>query len=272
MSSKQLLGLTMLLLVATCFHPFAHAAAKDACSASGASAVQHNTSTPGNGQKCDPHFTYVAGPHGPEHWGGACNIEHEQSPIDILHAEAARLTPLTFRYQPVALNIFNDCNHYRVQVKFSKNYWLRVGKEVYSLDEFHFHEPGETAVKGERPRMVIHLVHNSSKSTLVVEVPVVVGKENPTIKTLWAHIPPSGEERTFKDVKINAGDLLPDNHSFYKFAGSLTTPECRQGITWYVLKDPIMVSEEQIAEYMTHYHNTARPLQPLNGRLVQESK
>ena len=33
-----------------------------------------------------------------------------------------------------------------------------------------------------------------------------------------------------------------------------------------------MLSEAQVAEYRTHYHDTARPLQPRNGRPVQESK
>jgi carbonic anhydrase len=41
-------------------------------------------------------------------------------------------------------------------------------------------------------------------------------------------------------------------------------------VNWYVMKNPIELSEEQITEYTKHYHNTARPLQPLNGRPVSE--
>lgn len=264
---------SLLLLFVPCFLPFAHATAIDACPAAGAAEIQHHAN-PSGGQKCEPHFTYTPGPHGPDHWEGACNTGHVQSPIDIQHADKASLEPLDFRYRPVALTILNDCDHYRIQVKFRRNYWLNIGKNFYSLDEFHFHEPGENAVHGKRPRMVIHLVHRSlgESNVLVVEVPVVVGKENPTIKTLWAHIPPKGKEHTFEDVYINVADLLPANHSFYKFAGSLTTPLCTEDVTWYVLKNPIEVSEAQVAEYMTHYHDTARPIQPLNGRPVLEPK
>jgi len=37
-----------------------------------------------------------------------------------------------------------------------------------------------------------------------------------------------------------------------------------------VMRNPIELSEDQIAEYTRHYHNTARPLQPLNDRPVSE--
>ena len=52
----------------------------------------------------------------------------------------------------------------------------------------------------------------------------------------------------------------------------LTTPNCNEVVSWYVLKYPIELSEAQIREYATHYHNTVRPIQPLNGRPVVESQ
>ena len=65
-------------------------------------------------------------------------------------------------------------------------------------------------------------------------------------------------------------DLLPVNRTFYRYPGSLTTPICNEVVTLYVMKTPIELSEVQIAEYIKHYHNTARPLQPFNGRPVSE--
>lgn len=257
-----------------------HAAPGNACSSNGVAEPQHshpkgqphqmNTPDPGN-QKCDPKFTYEEGPHGPDHWEGVCTTGHMQAPIDIQHAEKLRLAPLSFLYQPAELTMVNDCNHYRIQVRFPDNQWLRVGKKPYFLSELHFHEPGENAVNGKRPAMSIHMVHLSPESTfLVIDVPVVVGKENPVIKTLWEHIPEKGREEKFPEVKINAGDLLPTDRSYYRFPGSLTTPLCNEGVTWYVMKNPIEMSEDQIAEYKKHYHNTARPLQPVNDRPIAE--
>jgi len=181
------------------------------------------------------------------------------------------LAPVNFNYQPVDLKIFNDCNHYQIKVLFPNNFWLKIGTKPYFLTEFHFHEPGEHAVNGKRAAMVIHLVHLSQESAyLVVEIPVIVGKENAVIKSLWEHIPESGKEETVPGVKINVMDLLPADRDFYRLPGSLTTPVCKEGVTWYVLKSPIEMSAEQIAEYKKHYHDTARPLQPANDRPIAE--
>jgi len=119
--------------------------------------------------------------------------------------------------------------------------------------------------------MSIQLVHFSPEGVfLIIEVPVVAGKESPVVKTLWEHIPAPGKEDKEKGVKINPKDLLPADRSFYRFPGSLTTPICNEVATWYVMRNPIELSEDQIAEYTRHYHNTARPLQPLNDRPVSE--
>jgi carbonic anhydrase len=222
-------------------------------------------------QKCEPKYTYEEGPLGPGHWPGLCTTGKMQAPIDIGHAEKLRIDTLKVKYEPVDLDIINDCNQYRILVKFPDNYWLTVGKKPYNLTELHFRAPGENAVNGKRPRMSVQLVHFSPEGVfLVIEIPVVTGKENPVIKTLWDHIPDPGKENKVKGVKISAADLLPADRSFYRFPGSLTTPICTEVATWIVMKNPIELSEAQIAEYMKHYHNNARPLQPLNGRPVSE--
>lgn len=222
-------------------------------------------------EKCEPKFTYEEGPYGPSHWPGPCNTGKMQAPIDIQSAKKLPIYDLKFNYQPADLDIVNDCNRYRILVKFPDNYWLTVGKKPYFLTELHFREPGENAVSGKRPRMSIQLVHFSPEGVfLVIEVPVVSGKENPIIKTLWEHIPAPGKEIKAEGVKINPMDLLPADRSFYRFPGSLTTPICNEVVAWYVMKNAIELSEVQITEYTKHYHNTVRPLQPLNDRPVSE--
>ena len=56
------------------------------------------------------------------------------------------------------------------------------------------------------------------------------------------------------------------------FAQSRSSGDCGEVVTWYVMKTPIEMSESQIQEYARHYHNTARPIQPLNARPVVESQ
>jgi len=234
----------------------------------------HHLHMPMGEEKCAPTYTYEAGPQGPDHWPGLCSTGKMQAPIDLLETEPLPIgSLLKFNYQPADLDIVNDCNRYRILVKFPDNYWLKVGRKVYNLTELHFRQPGETAVNGKRPAMSVQFLHFSPEGVfLIIEVPIVAGKENPTIKTLWEHLPDPGKENRVEGVKINPMDLLPaDLRSFYRYPGSLTTPNCGEVVTWFVMKNPIELSEAQIAEYTKHYHDTARPLQPSNGRPMAES-
>lgn len=284
MCRNQVFGLSLLVVLGTCLSGFAHAE-PGACQAAQPPEIpeqlerqrghQMNTLS-GSSDICEPDFTYDEGPRGPSHWEGVCNSGRMQAPIDITNSEKVPippLPPLEFSYKPADLDLVNDCNKYEIKARFPPNQWLKVARKPYRLSEIAFHEPGENAVNGQRPPMAIDLVHLSPESTfLVIEVPVVVGKENPVIKTLWEHIPGGGKERVSEGVKINAMDLLPADHGFYRFPGSLTTPICNEGVQWYLMKNPIEMSEAQIAEYKKYYPNTARPLQPLNNRPVVESK
>jgi len=74
-----------------------------------------------------------------------------QAPIDIQHAEKLPIDILKVNYQPADLDIINNCNQYRILVKFPDNYWLIVGKKPYFLSELHFREPGENAINASDP-------------------------------------------------------------------------------------------------------------------------
>jgi carbonic anhydrase len=238
---------------------------------------EHSINIPsGVTDKCGPTYTYDDGPRGPDHWEGACNSGQLQSPVNILQPEkvSPKLLPqLLFNYQPAELDMVNDCNNYQVKLRFPPNLWLKVARKPYRLSEIRFREPGEIAVDGKRPPMALQLVHLSPETNfLIIEVPVVVGKENPIIKTLWDHIPYPGKEVKVASIKINVMDLIPADHGFYRFPGSLTAPFCHEPVQWYLMKDPIEMSEAQINQYGKYYHNTARPLQPLNDRPLVESQ
>ncbi len=171
-------------------------------------------------EKCAPTYTYDDGLLGPSHWPSLCTTGKMQAPIDITHAEKLRIDDLKFNYQPADLDIINDCNQYRVLVKFPDNYWLTVGKKPYFLTELHFRAPGENAVNGKRPRMSIQFVHYSPEGVfLIIEVPVVAGKENLTIRNILENIPEPGKENKVAGVKINPMDLLPATRTFYRYPG-----------------------------------------------------
>jgi carbonic anhydrase len=43
-------------------------------------------------------------------------------------------------------------------------------------------------------------------------------------------------------------------------------------VKWFVLKTPLEISAEQIEAFAKLYPHDVRPLQPLNGRVVQETR
>jgi carbonic anhydrase len=71
---------------------------------------------------------------------------------------------------------------------------------------------------------------------------------------------------------LNTMSLIPENRAYWTYMGSLTTPPCTENVLWMVMKQPQQISPEQIAIFARLYKNNARPVQPVNNRLVKESR
>jgi carbonic anhydrase len=54
--------------------------------------------------------------------------------------------------------------------------------------------------------------------------------------------------------------------------GSLTTPPCTEGVLWIVMQQPIQVSPQQLAIFARLHPMNARPIQPLNNRVIKQSR
>jgi carbonic anhydrase len=65
--------------------------------------------------------------------------------------------------------------------------------------------------------------------------------------------------------------LLPADQRYITFMGSMTTPPCQEGVLWVVMKQPVGISDYQVAVFSRLYPMNARPLQAVNGRMVKES-
>jgi carbonic anhydrase len=223
------------------------------------------------------HWSY-SGEEGPNKWGkldstyAACSNGKTQSPVDIRGARKADLPALKFDYQVVPLNIID--NGHTIQVNYPAGSTLTVGKKIYALKQFHFHHPSEEHVNGQGYDMVAHLVHTDAEGHLaVVAVFLKKGNANALIGSLWQNLPTErGKAVDVSKVALNAKDLLPDDSGYYTFAGSLTTPPCSEGVTWYVMKNPLTLSDAQVAAFARLYPENARPIQPLNDREILETK
>jgi carbonic anhydrase len=90
------------------------------------------------------------------------------------------------------------------------------------------------------------------------------------IKKLWDNLSKAKEVEVAVDaVTVNAADLFPASHAYYTFDGSLTTPPCSEGVTWFVLQHPNGLSKDQVNRFVKLYPKDARPVQPVNDREIK---
>ena len=218
------------------------------------------------------------GEHGPQHWGevksdyAVCKTGKNQSPIDISSAVTTDLPPIQLNYNAAQLRIIN--NGHTIQVNYPEGSSLSLNGKSYQLVQFHFHRPSEEKVHGKSFDMVAHLVHKSAEGNLaVVAVLLKSGRNNQFIDTLWAHLPKEeGKEEMPANVTIDLTKLLPAEKGYYTYTGSLTTPPCSEGVTWLVLKTPVDISDAQVRKFEKFYKHNARPVQPVNDRIVSQSR
>jgi carbonic anhydrase len=224
-----------------------------------------------------PHWAYT-GHGGPKEWGSmdaafaSCQLGQLQSPIDIRGAKPADLPAIKFDYKPSPLKIID--NGHTIQVNYAPGSSIDVGGARYELVQFHFHHPSEEKIDGKAHAMVAHLVHKNAEGKLaVVAVLLDAGGASQLIDTVWKNIPhEKGKEATVANSSIDVATLLPDKRDYYTFQGSLTTPPCSEGVTWFVLKAPVKIAESEVAAFAKLYPLNARPVQPLNGRKIETTK
>ena len=223
-----------------------------------------------------PHWAYT-GHHGsPAHWAEldpafeTCAKGTKQSPVDIGKTVKTALPKLEFAYGSVAPVIVN--NGHTVQVNLPAGQSLKIGDQSYELLQFHFHTPSEETIAGKHAAMVAHFVHRNAAGELgVVGVLLEQGKRNPAFEGIFSHLPRPGEKITVDGLTLDLAALLPADKGYYAYEGSLTTPPCSQGVSWMVLKTPVKLGAEQIKAFRRLFSANARPIQPLNGRIIQES-
>ena len=214
------------------------------------------------------------GANGPAKWGklakdfALCGTGTMQSPIDIPDKDVRKgdLPPLLFNYKPSPLRIIDDGR--TIQVNYAPDSWVTVAGKRYELIAITFHRPAEEKVSGKGHEMSAHLIHRDKDGKVaILAVTLDPGSENPVLKALWSNLPSSkGKENAVDTVTINALGLVPKTKGYYTYTGSLTTPPCTEGITWYVLKTPIEASADQIARFGRLYPANARPVQARNDR------
>lgn len=222
------------------------------------------------------HWSYT-GNTDASHWGDisvdfiACKFGREQSPVDIKTQNTVRVKfdPIIVNYIPGPVEVFN--NGHTIQVNLQEGSSITVGGKKFKLLQVHFHAPSEEKINGKNFPLGVHFVHKNAQGEFAVfGVFVKEGKENAILKSIFDNMPlVIGGKVKIENFAINR--ILPDSWGYYHLVGSLTTPPCTEGVVWKIFKEPIEVSAEQINQFRKIYQANARPVQPLNGRIIKVS-
>ncbi|KAK6311007.1 hypothetical protein J4Q44_G00190620 [Coregonus suidteri] len=180
--------------------------------------------------------------------------------------------------------------------------------EAYDSLQFHLHGATvpqslgrSTTVDGTRYPMELHIVnakssHNGNTTSAIADstglaalgffIEAMPGNATGS-PAAWNTLTSYLANITLKDEHVNIthaislDELLEgvDRTKYYRYLGSLTTPNCNEAVVWTVFKDPIKVSKDLIDLFSTTVHidhnttsalmtNTFRNIQPVNDWVV----
>ncbi len=222
----------------------------------------------------EPHWSY-SGEDGPSHWGETWTLAgtgREQSPIDITDPRPATLQEIEFHFETAPGTLVNTGHSIMIQYE-GEGSWMRVDGIRYRFKQIHFHAPSEHTIDGKFADMEFHFVYQDEVGHLaVVAIMVEEGPRSPVIDEAWSRSPQTpGETVESPDLFADIEEVLPRDRRYYRYRGSLTTPPGTEGVTWLVLKTPLLMSSDRIDRFRSWYDHTNRPV-PLHDRVVLEGR
>ncbi len=221
------------------------------------------------------HWSHHKGNDGPENWKNLCDGfsdcgGNSQSPINIITDSIVKNNELTapkFSYGKSRVSIIN--NGHTIQFNVDQGSSVILNGKEYQLLQFHYHALSEHKIDGKHYPIEVHFVHKHNDTDFaVLGIMFIEGKEN-TLFTNYLINFPTSKENFKSDTTIELLNLFPKNKSYFNYSGSLTTPPCSEVVNWYVLKNPVEASKEQIETFSKILANNFRPIQPLNYRKVE---
>ncbi|XP_041797170.1 carbonic anhydrase 4b [Chelmon rostratus] len=245
---------------------------------------------------------------GPEEWGAISQhcSGRVQSPVNIVTRKLKRderLTPFEFTGYQETFHGRLINNGHSVQLDLPPSIKIKDANltATYKALQLHLHwgkdgGPGsEHTIDGERLPGEMHIVHikeeydslaEASKDSMGVAVLGFFFQESksankkydPLINAL-KNITEPNNSTELRGVSLEMLTLPQKNMTkYFRYDGSLTTPDCAEAVVWTLFEDTIPLSMKQLTAFsqllfsdQKQMVNTYRPVQPLNGRQVYYS-
>lgn len=217
------------------------------------------------------------GATGPAAWGtlrpeyALCAQGQRQSPIDLHGGLPVDLEPVRFDYRPSRFGVLDTGR--TLQVGVASGNHIDFGGRRFELRRVRFHHPAEHQIDGRRFALSAHLEHEDAEGRqVVVAVLFDPGPVQPVLQALWSHIPLEPQQEQAARINVDFAGLLPADRRYYTYMGSATTPPCREGVQWVVMRNPVTLAPEQLEVFARLYPMNARPLQAAAGRRILQSE
>ncbi|MCC2525586.1 carbonic anhydrase family protein [Vibrio coralliilyticus] len=202
-----------------------------------------------------------------EDYSGKCKYSN-QTPIDIVPNVEAELRDLRVVYRGAISGIKHHGHTITLMVTAQNG--VLANQDFYELEEAHLHTPSENHINGKTFPMEIHFVHKSLDGhKLILSVMYQYGGAlTPTLRSIVDEMPKIGERFVFEH-SMQLEDLLPEDDGYYRFNGA-SADNCREGIMWFVFKEPVLAPKATIEAIHQVIGNNNRPIAPANNRLILE--
>jgi carbonic anhydrase len=247
-----------------------------------------------------PHWGYddeATDALGPASWGEhweECDGE-AQSPVDLILAniEGAAEPTFSFEYGASPLSAINNGHTLQYNASITKNAAgfpessqggkLIIGADTYHLVQFHFHTRSEHWIEGVDADLEMHLVHQRDDGAYAVVGVMArgaedVGRPNLFVSAADAQGEGDGALRFHEALALepnHEGVATPMVDSFdfnlwfgylpntmmLGYSGSLTTPGCAEGVSWFVSRTEMNLRLEDVTAFRDVFPMNNRPIQ-----------
>ncbi len=233
-------------------------------------------------------------------WTGTCDSGGKQSPINIVTADAKENEKVELNWQDIGslqkqkptltISTNNDMKQFRVDMNDNGKVTYYINTEgdekLYRLTYLEIHTPSEHQVDGTHYDAEIQFVHKSDKDKDGNQETMVMSifYDNQDGTTCYRHLDLVDElelktrqdATEDKDFQINFLKMkeelkLLSDQTFYHYEGSLTAPPCTEDVQWFVMKEPLGISEENVKglREFCNYDPKDTTNKPGNARTVQ---